>query len=97
MVLALTTDSIRSSALIVVLALAAVGILLAVVVQKVVVKVVGLVVMVGLALLVWNQRASIQSCADKVKNQALSAQGVTKTQCTFLGFKVDVPLDKLKG
>jgi hypothetical protein len=97
MVLALTTDSIRSSALIVVLALAAVGILLAVVVQKVVVKIVGLVVMAGLALLVWNQRASIQSCADKVKNQALSAQGVTKTQCTFLGFKVDVPLDKLKG
>ena len=98
MVLALTTDSIKSSALVVAIVFVALGLLMAVVVQKVIVRVVGLAVMAGLALLVFNQRSSIQSCANKVKDQALSAPGVTKTQCTFFGVKIDVPgLDKLKS
>jgi hypothetical protein len=98
MVLALTTDSIRSSALVIAIVLVVVGLLMAVVVQKVIVKVVGLVVMAGLALLVWNQRSSIQNCADKIKGQVLSSKGVTKTQCSFFGVKVDVPgVDKVKS
>lgn len=97
MVLALTTDSIRSSALVIAIVLIALGLLAAVVVQKIVVRVVSLVVMAGLGLLVFNQRASIETCANKVKDQALSAAGITKTQCTFFGIKVDVPLDKLKS
>jgi uncharacterized membrane protein YebE (DUF533 family) len=97
--LALTTDSIKglgAGAIVVVVVL---GVTAALLVQKLVAKVVSLVAMALIALLLFNQRASIKDCANKVKAEAPGAVTgrVTDPTCTFLGFKVKVPLDKVGG
>lgn len=90
MLLAVTADRLEVIALIVVAGLLVAGVLFAATAAKLQAKVVGLVVMLGLAALVWSQRASLLDCADKVK------AGGTAT-CTFFGIDVDVDVPDVPG
>lgn len=41
-----------------------------------------------LALLVWSQRSSLESCADLVRESVVNRESAT---CTFFGRDVDIP------
>lgn len=42
-----------------------------------------------LALLVWSQRTSLETCADLVRDSIVARDGAT---CTFFGRDVDIPV-----
>lgn len=67
------------------------GIASAVLIRKLIGKLVSIVVFGGLALVVWTQRSNISDCAAKAT--------VGDTTCTFLWFDVAVPspVDDLPG
>lgn len=93
--LALTTDSVKSAAIVAVLVFVGFAIVSALIVKAIVTKIVSLLVMAALSLGMFSQRSAVDKCADQVKQGAFSANGNRKTECTFLGFKVRVPTDKL--
>ena len=87
---ALTLQSAKNIAILVVLAFVALTMLSAVVVKKVTTKLLMMLVLAGMALLVWSQRSSLQSCADRVKDRGVTvAQG--DITCSFFGKDVTVP------
>jgi hypothetical protein len=73
-------DTVKTWGLILAVGLPVVGVLLALVVKAVVMKVVLLVVFVGLGALVWTQRAAILDYVDTCSGSA-----------TFLGVTVTMP------
>jgi hypothetical protein len=87
---ALTLQTAKTLAILVVIAFAALSILSALVIKKATVKLVMILLWAGVALLVWSQRASLQSCADDVKERGISATGGDVT-CSFFGKDVTVP------
>lgn len=97
--IALTTDSVKGLGVGAIIVVVVLGLAAALLVQKVIAKVVSLVVMAALGLLLYNQRASITDCANKVKAEAPAAVTgrVTAPRCEFLGVDVKVPIDKLGG
>ena len=97
--IALTTDSVKGLGVGAIIVVVVLGLAAALLVQKVIAKVVSLVVMAALGLLLYNQRASISDCANKVKAEAPAAVTgrVTAPRCEFLGVDVKVPIDKLGG
>lgn len=87
---ALTLQSAKNIAILVVLAFAVLTMMSAVVVKKVTTKLIMMAVLAGLALLVWSQRSSLQSCADRVKERGISVAQEDIT-CSFFGKDVTVP------
>ena len=71
----------------------------AIVVRKVVGKIISLVVTLGLVATLWGQRSAIKDCVDKAKAQARSAIVGTPADitCSFFGTDVRVPLKDLQG
>lgn len=90
---ALTTDSAKSAALVVVLVLVGIAVVSALVIKAIVTKILSLAICGLLSLGMFSQRASITNCADKVKSGALSTHN--KTECSFFGIKVSVPTDRV--
>lgn len=88
--LAVDVDTITTVAVVavvvVVVAMVAVGLLVASITRKVIV--IAVLAVLGVAL--WTQRASLQDCADRVKEAALQPGGTGPTSCTFFGFEVSV-------
>jgi hypothetical protein len=88
--LAVDVDTITTVAVVavvvVVVAMVAVGLLVASITRKVII--VAVLAVLGVAL--WTQRASLQDCADRVKEAALQPGGTGPTSCTFFGFEVSV-------
>ncbi len=72
---ALSTDQIGGLAIGVIIAIVVLGIVVGLLVNKAIAKVIVLVVVVGLGVLVWTQRTSLQ---DRVKN--------CDTNISFFGF-----------
>lgn len=68
------------------------GLILATIVRSIVGKVISAVVFLALSIAVFSQRAAINDCATKVKEQASSGQ-ISTIQCRFFGqdVKVDIP------
>lgn len=83
---ALSLDTARNVAIVVVVALAASSLASAWVVKNMMVKLVTVAITAGLALGVWSQRAALQDCARQV--QANPTVGAT---CHFFGTDVAVP------
>jgi hypothetical protein len=92
MLLAVTTDGIRTVALVVIAVVAGGGLLTALVVRAVVAKVISLAVVAVVAGLVWNQRSAIDDCVTEVKQTAMAGAPAT---CSFFGFEVEIPVDEL--
>lgn len=87
--IALSLESAKTIAIVVVLVFVAFAVISAWVIKKVVTKVIVILLMVGLAFGVWSQRASLQTCADKAKETATGIvdKGVT---CNFFGTDVEI-------
>lgn len=92
--LALTFETARNTGLAILAGAVVVAVVIAWVVKAIVSKVIGLVLLAGVAVAVWSQRESLQDCADRV-GTTLSAGAVDDTTCTFFGRDVTVasPLD----
>jgi uncharacterized membrane protein len=91
---ALTTDSAKSMALMVVLVFVGIAIVSALVIKAIVMKLLSLLVCAFISFGAFSQRSSITKCADSVKANAMST-GSQSTKCTFFGIKVNVPTDKI--
>jgi protein-S-isoprenylcysteine O-methyltransferase Ste14 len=87
--IALSLESAKTIAIVVVVVFVALSVISALVIKTVVTKLIVVFVLVGLALGVWTQRTSLQDCADKAqaKAEALDVSGIT---CTFFGTDIEV-------
>lgn len=85
----MSLETAKTVAVVVVILLAGLAVASAWLMRTVVQKVVTLVVIGLLALLVWNQRANLQDCADEVRTD-LRAGGTDDTTCNFLGRDVTI-------
>jgi hypothetical protein len=70
-----------------VVGLVVIGLVVAFLARSAAIKVLGIVLLVGLGLLVWTQRADLHDCMDHARGAATSG---APGQCRFLGLKVDV-------
>ena len=87
---ALTLQSAKNIGILVVCAFAALTLMSAVVVKKVTTKLIMMGVLAGMALLVWSQRSSLQSCADRVNERGVSV-AQDEVTCSFFGKDITVP------
>ncbi|HJQ44601.1 MAG TPA: hypothetical protein VJ831_16035 [Jatrophihabitantaceae bacterium] len=83
---ALDSDSIGKIGIGVIVALVVLGLLLSLIITAVVGRVIILIVVVGLGILVWQQRSSLQDKIDKCQLNA-----------TFFGVHVNAPDDVVKA
>jgi threonine/homoserine/homoserine lactone efflux protein len=81
---ALTLATAKNIAIGIVAGLVVISLITAKVVANVTKKIIVVVVLVGLAVLVWTQRQSLQSCADKVR------AGSGEATCSFFGTDVTI-------
>jgi uncharacterized membrane protein YfcA len=83
-VLALTLQSAKNIAIGIILGLVLLSLLIAKFMANVTKKIIVLVVLVLLVVLVWSQRSSLETCADKVR------AGSGEATCNFFGNDVTV-------
>jgi hypothetical protein len=88
-VFGLDLATVRNVAFVVIAVAVLLALVTAYLVKAVVGKVVSIVLLGGLAVLVWSQRQSLQDCADRV-GTTLGAGAVDDTTCTFFGRDVTV-------
>ena len=84
--LALSIDSAKNIAILVMIVLVLFAVLAAKLVANATKKAIFVLAFGALALGVWSQRQSLQSCADNVKANIGEA-----TTCSFLGKEVSIP------
>ena len=89
MVAALDAERVATLGVLLVLALALLGIVVAGLARAVAVKVVALAVALGLIAAVWSQRQALQDCVERVQD-TLATGGDGAAACGFLGVDVDV-------
>jgi hypothetical protein len=82
-------ETVRNVALVVVAGAVVLALVTAYLVKAVVGKIVSIVLLGGLAVLVWSQRQSLQDCADRVET-TLGAGAIDDTTCTFFGRDVTI-------
>jgi hypothetical protein len=84
--LALTVQSAKTIAGVVLLALLAIALVSAKIAASITKKIVVIVVCVALGVVVWSQRQALQSCADRVREST----DRTQLSCTFFGKDIRV-------
>jgi hypothetical protein len=86
---AMTVDTAKNIGIAVAVGLVALMLVMAFVIKNVTAKLITVLVIGGLAFLVWTQRSSLQDCADRVRTGAAAGDD----ECKFLGshIKVSVP------
>lgn len=87
---ALTTDDAKTIGAVVVVGFAVLAIARAWLMKTIVQKVILAVVLAGIAVAVWSQRAAVDDCVSDVRESVGTEQAAT---CTFFGIEVDVPVD----
>ena len=87
---ALSLETAKTAAIVIVAAFVLIAILSAWLIKTVVTKLIVIVVMAGLAIGVYSQRASLQDCADREKANVASGARAEIT-CKFFGTDVKVP------
>jgi hypothetical protein len=89
---ALSVDSAKNIAIVVVVVFVVLSILSAVVIKSIVTKVIMILLLGGLALGVWTQRSSLSDCVDKAQAEITTGSaGAGTITCTFFGTDIDVP------
>lgn len=91
MLVGIDLDQAMAASLAVILGVLALGLLGAVLLRGLVVRVISVVVMVAVVAAVWTQRDELQTCADDVQ-AGLTTPGSAPPTCTLFGFDVTVPL-----
>ena len=84
---AISLDTARNVAAVIAIVLVALALLNVWLLKNTLQKVVVPVVLIVIAIVVWQQRASLSDCADEIK----AAGARTSATCSFFGFDVDVP------
>lgn len=84
---AISLDTARNVAAVIAIVLVALALLNVWLLKNTIQKVVVPVVLIVIAIVVWQQRASLGDCADEIK----AAGARTSATCSFFGFDVDVP------
>lgn len=85
--LAISLDTARNVAAVIAVVLIALALLNLWILKNTVQKVVVAGVLIVIAIVVWQQRASLGDCADDIRE----AGGRAGTTCSFMGVEVDVP------
>lgn len=88
--LAVTLGEAKNIAIVVVVVLVAGAIAWAWLMKTIIQKLIGVLVLLVLAGVVWFQRDSLQDCADKVKQNVATSSGVVDTTCSFFGRDVQI-------
>ena len=89
---ALSVDSAKNIAIGVVVVFLVLSIVSAIIVKTIVTKVILILVLAGLALGAWTQRAALQDCVDKGQQELESGSaGAGTITCNFFGTDVEVP------
>lgn len=83
-------NTIKTVALWVLIAIAVIGILLAIVIKKIIGKVISLVLAAVLVFFCWQQRARVVSAADDLKGHACAT---SDGMPSFFGIDVKLPAD----
>jgi hypothetical protein len=96
---AVTVETAQTIAIVVVLVLILLAVAAARLMASITQKVIGVVVLAGLAGLVWSQRASITDCANTLKEKAETASATKdlpdSASCTFFGYELEVTLPEV--
>jgi hypothetical protein len=87
---ALTTDDAKTIGAVVVVGFAVLAIAAAWLMKTIVQKVILAVVLGGLAVGAWSQRAAVDDCVAEISASVGDGEAAT---CSFLGIEVDVPVD----
>ncbi len=87
--IALSLESAKTVAIVVVIAFVALSVISALVIKSIVTKLIMVILMACIALGVWTQRTSLQTCADRAKATA-EAQDASGLTCTFFGTEIKV-------
>ena len=82
-------DTIRDVALAIVVGAVVLAVVLALLIKAILSKLVVIVVLLGGAAVVWQQRGSVEDCAGKV-GASLAAGATDDATCTFFGRDVTV-------
>ena len=91
MLLALTLETAKNIAIVVILGLIVIAFLVAKYVGSVAVKAITILVLGGVVLGVWTQRQSLIDCGEEVQQKYRSGD-FSATQCSFFGAEVDINL-----
>ena len=83
---AVSLETAKTVGIVVFVAFVLIGVLSAWLIKTVVTKAIVALIMVGLAIAVYSQRASLQDCADKARENLGD-----EVSCTFFGTEVKVP------
>ncbi|MEX0848121.1 MAG: hypothetical protein WD023_10130 [Ilumatobacteraceae bacterium] len=94
--LALSLDSAKQLAIVLVIAFVVLTIVSAMIIKNITTKIIMVVLFGGFALGVWTQRTNLQSCADTVRAKA-DVGDLSATNCTFFGADVEIPGVSLPG
>ncbi|HAP75070.1 MAG TPA: hypothetical protein DCR14_03215 [Acidimicrobiaceae bacterium] len=86
--LALSLETAKTIAVVVLLAFLAIGVVSAWIIKNITMKLITVGIMAALALGVWTQRSNLQNCADEAR--ANVSAGTTKVSCTFFGTDVEI-------
>lgn len=90
-------ETVKTVAMVAIIAIAVIGLLLAIVIRKIVGKIISLVVAAVLVFIAWQQRDKVVNYADQVHNDTCnSASGAvdnatTQAATSFLGISVSLP------
>lgn len=87
---ALTTDDAKTIGAVVVVGFAVLAIGAAWLMKTIVQKVILAVVLAGIAVAVWSQRAAVDDCVAEIRDSVTASEVAT---CSFFGVEVEVPVD----
>jgi len=87
---AITVDTAKNVALGVALGAVVLAVLSAIVIRAIVSKLIAIGLLLVIAVAVWSQRASLEDCADRVRD-GLASGSTDDTACSFFGRDVTVP------
>lgn len=87
---ALSLESAKTIGIVVAVALLAFAVISAWVIKNITMKIISIVLLLGLGLGVWTQRANVQDCADKAKAKVSAGADKGSITCEFFGTEVSV-------
>jgi len=87
---ALSLESAKTIAIVIALAFLAFAVISAWLIKNITMKVLSIVLMLGLGLGVWTQRANLQDCGDRAKARVEAGGAAGAVKCEFFGKEVSV-------
>lgn len=88
--LGMDLNAAKNLAIVIAVGFVVLSLVMAMIVKNVMAKLITVLLMLGLALGVWTQRTSLDTCADRVTADLAAGTG-DGTTCTFFGTKVEIP------